>query len=102
MLVEEISETLAVHTKRRLRQEIWSYLEEQNLGRFPRPVYNRILNFVGSEKTALLVRNLRESSEAKVVAVNPDSPQARLFFRTYVMRLSRNRIREWFSMRIVQ
>jgi len=76
-----MSEPHADLPKRKLREEVWKYLEEQNLARFPRPVYNRIPNFVGSEKAALLVRNLKEFSEAQVVKVNPDSPQ------THVRRL---------------
>jgi len=61
--------------KREVREEIWRYLEDHDLARFPRPVYNRIPNFVGAEKAASFMRKLKEFSDARVVKVNPDSPQ---------------------------
>jgi 5-formyltetrahydrofolate cyclo-ligase len=66
----------AQNTKRKLREEIWKYLEDQNIARFPRPVYNRIPNFVGAEKAAIRIRELKEFAKADVVKVNPDAPQA--------------------------
>lgn len=62
--------------KNKLRHEIWKHLEEHNLARFPRPVYNRIPNFVGAEKAAIRIRELKEFTKADVVKVNPDAPQA--------------------------
>lgn len=73
-----MSEAQTALAKRKLREKVWKYLEEQNLARFPRPVYNRIPNFLGSEKAAVLVRKLKEFSEARVVKVNPDSPQTQV------------------------
>jgi 5-formyltetrahydrofolate cyclo-ligase len=68
---------LSVSTiKNRLRHEIWKHLEEHNLARFPRPVYNRIPNFVGAEKAAIRIRELNEFIMADVLKVNPDAPQA--------------------------
>jgi 5-formyltetrahydrofolate cyclo-ligase len=62
--------------KNKLRSEIWNSLEEHNLARFPRPVYDRIPNFAGAEKAAVRIRELKEFIEADVVKVNPDAPQA--------------------------
>jgi 5-formyltetrahydrofolate cyclo-ligase len=62
--------------KNRLRHEIWKHLEEHNLARFPRPVYDRIPNFVRAEEAAVRIRGLKEFTEADVVKVNPDAPQA--------------------------
>ena len=61
--------------KQKLREEIWKYLEDRDLARFPRPVFNRIPNFVGAEKAASLIRKLTDFQKARVVKVNPDSPQ---------------------------
>ena len=66
----------ALAIKDRLRHEIWKHLEEHNLARFPRPVYNRIPNFVGAEEAAVRIRALKEFTKADVVKVNPDAPQA--------------------------
>jgi 5-formyltetrahydrofolate cyclo-ligase len=63
-------------TKSEIRKRIWDYLEEQNIARFPRPVYHRIPNFVGSETAAKTIMELREFKEASIIKVNPDSPQA--------------------------
>ena len=69
-------EFLVSTIKNKLRHEIWKHLEEHNLARFPRPVYNRIPNFVGAEKAAIRIRELKEFTKADVVKVNPDAPQA--------------------------
>jgi 5-formyltetrahydrofolate cyclo-ligase len=71
-----MSERSSQITKRKLREETWNYLEQQNIARFPRPVYNRIPNFVGAEKAAIRIRELKEFAKATVVKVNPDAPQA--------------------------
>lgn len=63
-------------TKKALRQRIWKYLEDHDIARFPRPVYNRIPNFEGAEKAAERIRDLQGFALAKVVKVNPDAPQA--------------------------
>ncbi len=70
-----MSELVVRLAKKKIRGEIWRYLEEQNLARFPRPVYNHIPNFVGAEQAALSIGKLKTFSEAQVVKVNPDSPQ---------------------------
>lgn len=72
---ENVSESRVAVAKQRLREEVWRILEEENLARFPRTAYNRIPNFVGSEKAAFVITKLKEFSEARVVKFNPDSPQ---------------------------
>jgi len=47
-------------------------MEKQNIARFPRPVYNRISNFVGAEKAAAKLRSMALYEEAKVLKVAPD------------------------------
>jgi len=61
--------------KKRLRNEVWRVLEERNIAKFPRPVYGRIPNFIGSEVAAHKLTQLEVFRRAKVVKVNPDSPQ---------------------------
>jgi hypothetical protein len=43
--------------------------------RFPRPVHHRIPNFVDAEKAAQRLADLPEFKAAKVIKVNPDTPQ---------------------------
>lgn len=71
-----MSDLSAKIVKKKLREQVWKYLEEQDIARFPRPVYNRIPNFVGAEKAAVQIRKLSEFVEAEVVKVNPDASQA--------------------------
>jgi len=66
---------LAAQEKNSIRNEVWARLEEQNIARFPRPVFNRIPNFVGAEEAGRRVAAMKEFQEAKAVKVNPDSPQ---------------------------
>lgn len=61
--------------KEKIRKYVWRILEEKNLARFPRPVYGRIPNFVGAERAAQKLFKLDIWKNAKVVKVNPDSPQ---------------------------
>ena len=67
--------------KDRIRYEVWRKLEELELARFPRPVYGRIPNFIGAEKAASRLLNLREYIDAGVVKVSPDSPQRSVRYR---------------------
>jgi len=62
--------------KEELRSKVWSALEKSGVARFPKPVYGRIPNFVGAEEAAERLAEASEWHEAKVVKVNPDSPQA--------------------------
>jgi len=89
-----------VLSKEEIRNRIWSLLEEKNIARFPRPVFNRIPNFVGSEIAAEKLINLEVFKKSKVIKVNPDSPQRRI--REIILELGKilimptPRIREGF------
>lgn len=50
-------------------------MEEKNVARFPRPVYGRIPNFLGSEDAAKKLFKLKEWGRSLIVKVNPDAPQ---------------------------
>jgi 5-formyltetrahydrofolate cyclo-ligase len=50
-------------------------MEELNIARFPRPVYGRIPNFVGSEEAAKRLVSIERFQNSRVIKVNPDSPQ---------------------------
>jgi len=64
--------------KRLLRQEIWSEMERLGIAVFPLPCRGRIPNFIGAEVAAEKLRSLEEWKKAKVVFVNPDSPQRKV------------------------
>lgn len=64
--------------KKRIREAVWRILEERRVATFPLPVKGRIPNFKGAEEAAELLCRSREYSEARVVKVNPDSPQRRV------------------------
>ncbi|XP_022438688.1 methenyltetrahydrofolate synthase domain-containing protein isoform X3 [Delphinapterus leucas] len=55
-------------SKQDIREQIWDYMEAQNLADFPRPVHHRIPNF-------------KAFKMARTIKVNPDAPQknARFF-----------------------
>lgn len=60
--------------KEELRQEVWDLLQEKKVARFPGAV-GRIPNFIGAEKCAPLLSETEAWKKAKVLKVNPDSPQ---------------------------
>jgi len=62
--------------KESLRTKIWKAMEDLGISRFPRPVFGRIPNFVGSERAAERLVRQPEFRDAETVKVNPDSPQA--------------------------
>ncbi|MEM0010110.1 MAG: 5-formyltetrahydrofolate cyclo-ligase [Candidatus Bathyarchaeia archaeon] len=70
-----ISEDSISLIKREIRQRIWDLMEKTNVARFPRPVYGRIPNFVGAETAAKKLSEQEEFKRARVIKVNPDSPQ---------------------------
>lgn len=71
-------------TKEEIRRRIWLLMEETGIARFPRPVYGRIPNFVGSEIAARRLSEQEEFKRARVVKVNPDSPQSMIRYLTLV------------------
>ncbi|XP_055942347.1 methenyltetrahydrofolate synthase domain-containing protein-like isoform X1 [Argiope bruennichi] len=96
---------MASDTKESIRQQIWSYLESNDIARFPRPVYNRIPNFEGAEIACNKVRELHEYQNAKVVKINPDSPQKPIRFLTLednkILLASTPRLRSGLLNRII-
>ncbi|KXZ45032.1 hypothetical protein GPECTOR_59g640 [Gonium pectorale] len=58
-----------------LRKQIWDYMEENDIARFPRPVHHRIPNFVNADLAAQRLADLPEFVAAQCVKVNPDTPQ---------------------------
>lgn len=70
--------------KERLRDQIWTLLEQRRVAISPLPARGRIPNFIGSNKAADLVRTLPEWKEAEVVFANPDSPQRKI--REFALR----------------
>jgi 5-formyltetrahydrofolate cyclo-ligase len=64
--------------KQKLREKIWRQMEQVGVATFPLPCWGRIPNFVGAEKAAERLRQLEEWKKAKVIFVNPDSPQRKV------------------------
>ncbi|ADU32388.1 5-formyltetrahydrofolate cyclo-ligase [Evansella cellulosilytica] len=64
-----------MRNKQDIREDIWKKMMEEKVGRFPFPLKGRIPNFKGAEKAAQFVFEMEEYKQAKVVKVNPDSPQ---------------------------
>jgi len=64
--------------KQRLREKIWQDMEKAGVATFPLPCRGRIPNFIGAEKAAERLRQLDEWKRAKIVFVNPDSPQQKV------------------------
>jgi len=58
-----------------IRRAIWDHLERANIACYPRPVHHRIPNFVGADIAANRLATLPEFINARVVKVNPDTPQ---------------------------
>lgn len=64
--------------KQRLREKIWREMEEAGVAAFPLPCWGRIPNFVGADEAAERLCQIEEWKRAKVVFVNPDSPQRKV------------------------
>lgn len=64
-------------SKEEIRNFIWNKMEKEDIASFPRPVFGRIPNFVGSDKTCEKIKELLEFKNAKAVFVAPDSPLRR-------------------------
>jgi 5-formyltetrahydrofolate cyclo-ligase len=63
-----------MQTKEELRQQVWAALQSQRVARFP-GADGRIPNFIGAETCAVRLAETRHWKVAKVLKVNPDSPQ---------------------------
>ena len=64
--------------KQQLRETIWKEMERSRIAVFPLPCRGRIPNFKGAEIAAERLRQLEDWKKAKVVFVNPDSPQRKV------------------------
>ncbi|XP_059007662.1 methenyltetrahydrofolate synthase domain-containing protein isoform X2 [Mustela lutreola] len=67
-------------SKQDIRQQIWDYMESQNLADFPRPVHHRIPNFKGASRAAEHFPRLQAFKVARTIKVNPDAPQTNARF----------------------
>src|SRR6266545_5011045 len=61
-------------TKEAIRKEIWALLQKQKVARFP-GAEGRIPNFIGAEACAEQLAETTYWKAAKVLKINPDSPQ---------------------------
>lgn len=68
--------------KEDIRKKVWDEMEKKGISLFPKPIYGRIPNFIGADKAALKLIELPEFKNAKVVKVNPDSPQRMVRYYT--------------------
>ena len=61
-------------SKDEIRKKVWLRLQEQKVARFP-GAEGRIPNFIGAEACAQVISQIQFWKKAKVLKVNPDSPQ---------------------------
>ena len=62
-------------SKQAARQAIWDRLKNEKLAAFPFPPHGRIPNFKGAKDAALRLFDEPEWRDARLIKVNPDSPQ---------------------------
>lgn len=67
-------------TKQSVREEVWEFLEKNNIAKFPRPVNKRIPNFEGASQACDNLPGLEAFKTAQTVKVNPDKPQEQARF----------------------
>ena len=70
-----LSVSVEEDTKASIRQKVWEFMEKNDIANFPRPVYNRIPNYKGSNTAGQKLLELEEFKAAKTVKVNPDKAQ---------------------------
>lgn len=58
-----------------IRRKVWDLLVAKKVATFPLPPHGRIPNFRGAEQAALLLAETPIWRKARIVKVNPDSPQ---------------------------
>ncbi|XP_045674602.1 methenyltetrahydrofolate synthase domain-containing protein isoform X1 [Phyllostomus hastatus] len=61
-------------SKQDIREQIWDYMESQNIADFPRPVHHRIPNFKGSFRACQNIKDLEVFARVQEVKVDPDKP----------------------------
>jgi 5-formyltetrahydrofolate cyclo-ligase len=62
-------------SKQQIRDWIWSEMEKRGIARFPMPIRGRVPNFENAELAAKKLLELPEFQKAKILKINPDSPQ---------------------------
>ncbi|XP_059523125.1 methenyltetrahydrofolate synthase domain-containing protein isoform X1 [Myotis daubentonii] len=67
-------ESRAGVSKQDIREQIWDYMESQNIADFPRPVHHRIPNFKGSYLACQSIKDLGVFARTQEVKVDPDKP----------------------------
>lgn len=65
---------MSMRSKEDIREKVWLRLQQKKVARFP-GAEGRIPNFIGAEACARIVSQLQHWRKAKVLKVNPDSPQ---------------------------
>jgi 5-formyltetrahydrofolate cyclo-ligase len=65
---------MSMRSKEDIRKKVWLRLQQKKVARFP-GAEGRIPNFIGAEACARIVSQLKHWRKAKVLKVNPDSPQ---------------------------
>lgn len=73
----EIARTNIKEEKAKIREKIWSLMEDEGIAVFPLPCRGRIPNFVGAPEACEKIQELEEFQSAEVIKANPDSPQRR-------------------------
>lgn len=68
-------------SKEEIRLLVYKRLREVNAARPPFPIEHRIPNFKGAEEACRRILELSEWREARIVKVNPDSPQRYIRYR---------------------
>ena len=63
-----------MRTKDQIREEVWAALQKSKVARFP-GAEGRIPNFIGAEACAKLLAETSDWKVARVLKINPDSPQ---------------------------
>jgi 5-formyltetrahydrofolate cyclo-ligase len=69
-----LASLISMKTKDELREEVWQTLQRRKVARFP-GAKGRIPNFIGAEACATPLAETDYWKAAKVLKVNPDSPQ---------------------------
>jgi len=64
--------------KEAFREKIWEKMEKEKIVAFPLPIRGRIPNFIGSDRAAEKIRELKEWENARTIAANPDYAQHKI------------------------
>ena len=73
-LANDVDKLVKMQTKEQIREQVWDTLQKQRVARFP-GAEGRIPNFTGAEACAPQLAETSCWKAARVLKVNPDSPQ---------------------------